>query len=144
MKIFITNKNTFTGAELKVGHYYNAEPSETGTNEQNRAFHALIQEYWRSGAHSYNARNFGHFRELIKLYLGAGTERYYSLVDDYGKPLTEPKLSWRVKSWSDYSKKERTETIDRLISEMIQAGVNSKKFSEILQGMEQNSIGKAV
>ena len=41
----------------------------------------------------------------------------------------------RLKSWADYTKKERTETIDRLISEMHQAGVNSTKFSEILEGM---------
>jgi hypothetical protein len=32
------------------------------------------------------------------------------------------------------------ESIDRLINEMVQAGVNSKKFTEILQGMEQNSM----
>ena len=111
---------------------------------KNRAFHALVQEYWRSGAHSYNARNFKHFRELIKLYLGAGPEKYYSLVDDCGKPTPEPRISWRVKSWADYTKKERTETIDRLISEMIQAGVNTKKFREIIDGMEQNSMRAAV
>ena len=43
----------------------------------------------------------------------------------------------RLKSWGDYSKKERTETIDKLIAEMIQAGVSSKKFTEILKGMSK-------
>jgi len=112
-----------------------------GTSEQNRTFHALCQEYWASGCHSYNATSFEHFRELIKLYLGAGVERYRDLVDDNGEPVDEPVIKWRLKSWRDYSKKERTETIDRLISEMIQAGVKSKKFSEILQGLENNSMG---
>ena len=137
MKILITADGQFTGASLKTGCYYNAEPvDDSGTNEQNRAFHALISEYWRSGAHSYNAKNFQHFRELIKLYLGAGAEQYYSLVDEQGKPITEPRVSWRIKSWANYSKRERTETIDRLISEMIQVGVNTNRFNEILRGME--------
>jgi len=136
MKILITGVGQFSGANLKIGCYYSVEPvDDSGTNEQNRAFHALIQEYWASGAHSYNAKNFGHFRELIKLYLGAGAEQHYTIVDSEGKP-TEPKISWRVKSWANYSKRERTETIDRLISEMIQAGVNTNKFNVILRGME--------
>jgi len=46
-----------------------------------------------------------------------------------------------LKSWADYTKKERTETIDRLIAEMIQAGINSGKFHEILDGMEQKAAG---
>ena len=135
MRILVTDCNNFTGANLEVGHYYNVEPINAGTGEQNRAFHSLLQEYWRSGLHSYNAKNFQHFRELIKLYLGAGAERYYSLVDSEGKP-SEPRISWRVKSWANYSKRERTETIDRLIAEMIQAGINTNKFNEILRGME--------
>jgi len=136
LKIFITADGQYSGASLKIGCYYNAEPvDDSGTNEQNRAFHALIQEYWASGAHSYNAKNFGHFRELIKFNLGAGAERYYSLVDSEGKP-SEPRILWRIKSWANYSKRERTETIDRLIAEMIQAGINTNKFNEILRGME--------
>jgi DNA-binding transcriptional regulator YhcF (GntR family) len=48
-----------------------------------------------------------------------------------------------LKSWHDYTKKERTETIDRLIAEMLQAGVNSNKFHEILRSMEENSLTKS-
>jgi len=144
MRILITAEGQFTGANLEVGHYYNVEPINAGTGEQNRAFHALVQEYWASGVHSYNAKNFVHFRELIKLYLGVGSEKYYSLVDDQGKPTAEPILSWRIKSWANYSKKERTETVSRLIAEMIQAGVNTPKFTEILRGMEQKTFGGGV
>jgi len=67
-------------------------------------------------------------------------EKYRDLVDDNGEPVDEPVIKWRLKSWRDYSKKERMESIDRLIAEMVQAGVNSKKFSEILQGMEKNNM----
>ena len=135
MKIFVLTPNTFTGDDLSPGEEYEVKPCENGTEKQNRAWHALLQEYWASGCHSYNARNILHFRELIKLHLGAGTEAYYSLVDDTGKKLQNPVVRYRVKSWARYSKKERKESLDRLIAEMFQAGVNTKKFNEILKGM---------
>jgi len=135
MKIYVLTPNTFTGDDLAPGEEYIVYPAETGTEKQNRAFHALVQEYWTSGCHSYDAFSFLHFREFIKLYLGAGTEVYYSLVDDAGRKMSKPIKRYRVKSWSKYTKKERKETLDRLIAEMDQAGVNSKKYQEILQGM---------
>ena len=141
MKILCTAPGEFAGAELKPGCYYNAEPAAEGTNAQNNAFHALALEYWVSGCHSYRAKNFLHFRELIKLYLGAGAENYYSLVDDNGRPVEKPVIRYRVKSWARYTKKERKESIDRLIAEMHQAGVQTKKFYEILRGMEDSCSG---
>ena len=136
MRIYVTRPNTFVGDDLVPGEEYEVRPADTGTERQNRAWHALLQEYWTSGCHSYDARNFPHFRELIKLYLGAGAEKYNSLVDDFGNLLQRPLARHRVKSWTRYTKKERKESIDRLIAEMIQAGVNSRKFEEILQGLE--------
>jgi len=41
------------------------------------------------------------------------------------------------KSWTDFTKDERAEMIDFTIREMIEAGVNSRKFDEILSGMEK-------
>jgi hypothetical protein len=41
----------------------------------------------------------------------------------------------KLKSWGDYSKTERRETMDRLIAEMETAGVNTPKYREILAGM---------
>jgi hypothetical protein len=137
MKILITASNEFIGAALEVGKWYQVELAESGTDRQNRAFHALVQEYWRSGCHSYNARSFEHFRALIKLYLGAGAEPCYSVIDEHGRARAEPIRSYRLKSWSAYTKKERGETIDRLISEMHQAGVQTRQFYEILAGMER-------
>jgi hypothetical protein len=49
-----------------------------------------------------------------------------------------------VKSWGDYTKRERMESIDRLISEMIQAGVDSRKFHEILTQLEKTSMKEVV
>ena len=140
MQILITEPGKFIGAELKVGCYYNVELAEEGTDRQNKTWHALVQEYWVSGCHSYNVNSFEHFRELIKLYLGAGAEKYYSLLDDKGNLLEKPIVKYRVKSWTRYSKAERKDSIDRLIAEMELVGVNSKKFSEILEGMEERSL----
>jgi hypothetical protein len=140
MKILITAPNVFTGDKLKVGSYYNVELAAEGTEAQNKTFHALLQCYWTSGFHSYNARSFEHFRALIKLYLGAGMEKFYNLANPDGTPCPEGRPDYRLKSWADYSKKERQMAIDNLISEMIQVGVKSKHFEEILQGMEEQNI----
>jgi hypothetical protein len=136
MRICVIEQGIFTGDDLQIGCEYDCTPAEDGTNRQNNAWHALLAEYWRSGCHSYNAKNFLHFRGLIKLHLGAGTERFYSLVDDVGRAVEIPIIKHRVKSWKRYNKKERKESIDRLIAEMHQVGVDSKKFYEILEGME--------
>jgi len=141
MRIYVTAPNAFVGDDLVPGEEYEVRPAGTGTERQNRAWHALLQEYWTSGCHSYDAGNFPHFRELIKLYLGAGAEKYHSLVDDRGNPLIRPAVRHRVKSWTRYTKKERKESIDRLIAEMHQAGVQTRKFYEILQGLEGSHAG---
>ena len=136
MKILITGPGEFSGANLKVSQYYNVELADKGTNAQNKTFHALIQCYWTSGCHSYNAPNYEYFRELMKLYLGAGIEKFWNLSNADGTPCPKGRPDYRVKSWADYTKKERQLTIDNIICEMFQVGVNTKRFNEILQGME--------
>ena len=150
MTILITADGEFVtvaGGEPKVGRKYCLEDATTGTSAQNKAFHALVGEYWKSGAHSYNVVNFEQFRDVIKLNLGAGAECYvYATPDGIKKAKTleevpeeyrEPKYCMvKVKSWSDYTKTERTSAIDKLIAEMHQAGVQTAKFYEILKGME--------
>jgi len=157
VRILCTGNGTFTGDNLIEGRYYDAVEADTPTEQQNRAFHALLQEFWSSGCHSYNAKNFEQFRELIKRDLGAGFEKFRYVIetaeglkwgtakaaydipenvayDACGKPLAAGVL----KSWAKYTKKERKETIDRLINTMIQCGVSSKKFDEILEGMRSD------
>jgi hypothetical protein len=162
MRILITASNEFTvldnDAELKIGAYYDCEPAESGTLQQGRAWHALVAEYWKSGSHSYTAKSFLEFRDFIKRDLGAGFESYVCVVEDQAgirwmevKHLQDisPKIKiatdrdgkrmikGKLKSWSDYTKKERREAIDLLIAEMIQAQVQTPKFFEILRGLEQ-------
>lgn len=157
MKVMILENMTFamvSGKPPVIGRKYVLEEAESATAEQSRLFHALVSEYWSSGMHSYQATDFDHFRDLIKQKLGAGFEKLvYADVED-GKPviiqvkrldeipsriLKDPDLKKMVlaklKSWADYTKKERSQTIDKLIAEMVQAGVNTKRFQEILEGI---------
>jgi len=144
-----------TQDEPIVGRRYQLEDATSGTGAQNRAAHSLMQEYFRSGLHSYPAKTFYEFRNFIKRDLGAGFESfvYAEIVD--GRPVIRDAKTYaeipeavrrdphlkelvrgRLKSWADYSKKERRDTMDALITEMIEVGVNTPHFREIMEGME--------
>lgn len=130
-----------------TGRRYALEDAASGTSAQNRAAHSLMAEYFRTGLHSYPAKTFAEFRDYIKRDLGAGFESFvYACPEGVKKVKTREEIPaeynnakfamGRLKSWSDYTVKQRTETIDRLISEMDQAGVNTPKYQEIRKGME--------
>lgn len=157
MKITIVSDGEFLCTEKtkpEVGRTYNLEDAANGTDAQNKAFHALIGEYWKSGAHSYDAKSFPEFKNQIKRALGAGFECFVFVTLENGKavirdaktkedipaeirrdPDFRKMARGRLKSWADYTKKERRDTMDRLIAEMMHVGVKSKKFDEILEGM---------
>ena len=147
--------------EPLVGRRYQLEDATSGTGAQNRAFHAILQEYYRTRLWSYQGSGynagatFDEFRNLVKRKLGAGFESfvYAEIVD--GRPVIrdakvyadipesvrrDPNLKelvrGRLKSWADYSKKERRTTMDALIAEMFEVGVNTPHFHEIIEGME--------
>jgi len=161
MKILILENDQYL-VESKdspiIGRHYSLEDSESGTQAQNKAFHALLTEYYKSGQHNYDAVDFAEFKKQIKKHLGAGFESFIYVEIDYSTFGTKPKIMdaktfqdipieirqdpdmkqvirGKLKSWSDYSKKERMKTMDILIKEMLQVGVSSKKFDEILEGI---------
>lgn len=116
-------------------------PRQQGTDEQNRAFHSLVGEYWRSGCSS--DASFEDIKTRIKLQIG-GAEffAYYTdrthVVESVEQIPTGVKMVIEIpKSWSDFTKEERTFAIDSLMKEMVEAGVNSKKFDEIVGGMSK-------
>jgi len=159
MKILITGPGTFNqcGDETpEVGSKYALEEADTASGEQNRLFHALVQEYFKTGLSSRDAKELHKFRDQVKRDLGAGFEKViYAVIEDgkavikeagsYGEvpeavrndPDLKKMILGKLKSWSDYTKKERTTTIDNLISEMHQVGVQTKHFHEILKGLEK-------
>jgi len=147
-----------------IGRSYFLEDAETGTGKQNRAFHGLIQEYWKSRQHSYKVDNFNDFRNQIKRSLGEGFESYVYVdweqkiidkevvykarihsvknikeIPEYIRKDPDIRLMIRgkLKSWADYTKKQRINCIDNLITEMDEVGVNTKKYQEIREGMEE-------
>lgn len=162
MKVKILDGDQFlveSGKAPAVGKSYVMEEAATATGEQNRAFHALLGEYWRSGLHSSDAPNFADFRKQVLVRRGAGHEKIVFTSIETGsdgklkavihqvKTLDEvpreifrdPDLKKMVlaapKSWTEYTKTERTMTIDNLITDMIASGVNSDKFAQIIEGM---------
>lgn len=154
MKLLILPDDKFmlqSGTAPTIGREYILEDALEGTGAQNRAWHALAQEYWASGMHSYNAKTFEEFRDLLKLNLGEGFESYVFAVVLNGvltkgkcktlEEIPEGAVKWgKLKSWSKYTLKQREKAIDLLIAEMLQAGVNSQKFNEILEGMNEKNF----
>ena len=146
-----------SGGDLpEVGHYYFLESATEGTGAQNRTFHALTLEYFKSGMHSYDATDYSDFKNQIKKHLGQGFESYvyvdystkdYPFMNDCKNKKDLPEwvidanrikpgmIRGKLKSWSNYTKKQRKTTIDNVISEMLQSGINTHIFQEILKGM---------
>ena len=150
MTILITGDDTFCVQSSDtpiVGQKYNLEPADEGTGKQNRLFHPLIMEWYISGCHSYGQCDYEKVRRYIKRDYGAGFESYVyatpegikvahayiEIPEDYRNPQY---AIGRLKSWAAYTKKERKETIDRVISAMIRSGVQTKKFYEIMEGLQ--------
>lgn len=144
------------GEEPEVGRVYELTDPADGTDRQNKAFHALVGEYFRSGCSSYRAKSYFEFRDLIKRDLGAGWEKIIYVDPLDPSPIIHEVKSeddlpahvrankrvlarGRLKSWADYSKKERRMTLDNLVAEMHAAGVQTKHFYEILAGMEERA-----
>lgn len=156
MTILITSPGEYicdSKDEPIVGRKYSLEDTASGTGSQNRAFHALLGVYYTSRAWSYEGSGynggatFDEFRNMVKRKLGAGFESFIyvdgspPVIHDAKSfseiPISIPRslIRGRLKSWSDYTKRERMATMDKLIAEMHETGVNSPKFTEILEGM---------
>lgn len=141
-----------TSQELPiVGRYYTLEDAIEGTAAQNKTFHALTMEYFRSGHHSYDVSSYAEFKIEIKKHLGEGYECHFYIVMVNGIPELKKVKSKdeipaeirkdpsqglsKMKSFRDYTKKQRKNCIDNVITEMLAAGVNTPKFEEILKGL---------
>jgi hypothetical protein len=117
-------------------------PERVGTDQQNRAFHALLGEYWKSGLSSYET--YDDMRDSFKLRV-AGADGYIFI--DNGKVRHVPNLEQVrgryaevPKSWADFTVEQRRDAIDEVIREATMAGVNSKKWDEIITGMQEEIL----
>jgi len=138
-------KELFSEAEKKRDGYVTIALSladRTGTDAQNRAFHSLLGEYWKSGLSSYES--YDDMKDSFKLRV-AGADSYMFI--DNGKvrnvrSLDEVRGRYAEvpKSWSEFTKEQRAEAIDMVIAEALEAGINSRKWDEILRGMADDGI----
>jgi len=117
-------------------------PERVGTDQQNRAFHSLLGEYWRSGLSSYES--YDDMRDSFKLRV-AGADEYIFIED--GKVRHVPNLEQVrgryaevPKSWADFSLDQRKEAIDMVIAEAVMAGINTKHWDEIITGMQDGTL----
>jgi hypothetical protein len=103
-------------------------PVSKGTEEQNRAMHSLLTEFWKTGMHS---APDGTPLEVFKIYCKILYGVVYTIMVD-GKEKTIPK------SWGDYTKLERTDFIEKLLHDIHESGAftESEKIREIVKGME--------
>lgn len=111
-------------------HVRISKPQSPGTENQNRAMHALMAEYYKTGLHSAPE---GCTLDAFKVYLKCLYGPVYE-IDLEGQPVKVPK------SWANYSKQERCYFIDGLISEINQSGAftESPRIREIIAGMSEN------
>lgn len=145
------------GEAPSEGYRYLFESATTGSLAQSRAREALITEYWKSGLHpKFGGDPRDTLRDQLKLSLGEGMEAFHWGYFQGGKIVKGKAKTWedvpeecrrlyreeqafivgKLKSFTKYTKKQMTRFIDNLIDEMRASGVNSKKFDEILRGME--------
>ena len=138
-------KELFAEAGKKRNGYVTIKmtlPTRWGTDQQNRAFHALLGEYWKSGLSSYES--YDDMKDTIKLRIAGADE--YIFIDNgkvrHAKSLDEVKGRYAEvpKSWADFTLEQRRDAIDEVIREATVAGINSKKWGEILQGMEDGTL----
>lgn len=107
--------------------------------------------------YDFRCANDKELKKIFKQRYGAGADHYEYVNNDYAMVEVKtkddiPQYAWDsfnsgnkgrikqiLKSWIQYSKKQRTNLIDMTKSVMDHIGVDSKKYFEILEGMEDES-----
>jgi hypothetical protein len=133
-------REIFQSSDKKAGGYVTIQislPKKIGTDAQNRAFHALLGEFWSSGLSSYES--YEDLKDSIKLKV-AGPDEFIFIKDGKvrrSKTLegVEGRYAEVPKSWADFTRDQRKAAIDWVIKEANLAGINTKKWDEIIKGM---------
>lgn len=140
--------NVFKKAKDEFNSYISvtfSTPKKPGTDAQNRTFHALLNCYWTSGEAQARYESWESMRDSYKLKAG-GAKEYKGVLED-SRIVTVKELEDLEefdclayvpipKSWTELSLKGRAQAIDLIISDMMTDQVASKKFDEILEGIE--------
>lgn len=140
--------------ELAVGEVLEVvSAEEAGTEEQNKLFHALLGDIYRSRAWSFgdmleyeqDNMTLAEFKIKVKMEYGKGAE-YYTWVDRGGRPQVsrkkpdfgEAQYCFAIpKSWLKYTKNERSKMIDQVLAWADAIGVSAQveKYRRELVGV---------
>lgn len=157
MKILILEGDRFLFAnseQPEVGKTYILEDAGTHSAQQRKTWHALVQEWWKSGMNNIDTLDFHLFRETCKKQYGEGFSHYeyigndvnmvrvkdlseipQDILDDF-KNVHRQRIKGVLKSFTKYTKKQVKDSIDKIIVAMDECGVDTVKYHEILGGME--------
>ena len=127
------------------------------SNEQNALFYSLLQIFYDSGLSSF--RNYDDLRRYYKRMAGLVKYEYNNNLEQEtkdklwacvkilrtNKAVSDKEFNSIIellkgkieveKSWASVKKKDAKIAIDRLINDMIECGVNGKKFDEVMKGI---------
>jgi hypothetical protein len=153
----IRKAQTFAKGGIKPFVVCFMSPDEYKTRKQNKTFWALIDCFWESGCSSFYSKiemeeYYYRIANLItikikKRLLLSTRQKLYSLIESSNKFYkSETKQIYKLlkgeyekhQSWSRVKKDKARLTIDTLMHDMDEAGVSTKKYEEILAGMEKD------
>jgi hypothetical protein len=148
-----------TGVEIttEYGYIEVLDEKQYKSRKQNSLFHSLLSCFWESKLSSFDSyedlRN--HYKRLAHLCevkwensLKDTTKSVLwraikllplpkSELDEIAELLKGRTITWR--SWADCSKDMARIVLDQLINDMVFAGVNSKKFQDIMRQINESN-----
>ncbi len=160
MKILITSEGQYINSDTElpeVGKKYTLTDATDQSEQQRKAWHALVHEWYKSGCYSFvDTLDFNVFREAVKELYGEGFSHYEYIDSNYktckAKTLEEipddiildtryhPDRIHRVlKHFYDYTKNQVKKSLDVIIPAMDENEVDTPKYHEIIKGMQNDS-----
>lgn len=146
-----------TGVEIKEDFGYIEVLTETQykSKNQNNLFHSLLMCFWESKLSSFDS--YEELRNHYKRIAHLCDVKWENTLEDSTKkmlwkavqllPIKERQraeivellkgrvITWR--SWADCSKEMARVVLDQLINDMTFAGVNSRKFQDIMRELDE-------
>lgn len=152
MKITITEDGYLPASNEQPipGRLYYLFDAEEYTDPQRKLWEALVDEWHKSGKYSFDTIDKYRFRDEVKLRYGEGFDRMRYVNDKMGmvevKSVDEipenvmldfgagnrSRVLGILKSTTRYTRKQFTMMIDNTIAAMLDAGVGSARFADIM------------
>lgn len=152
-----------TGVEIatEYGYIEVLDEKQYKSKQQNSLFHSLLMCFWESKLSSFDS--YEELRNHYKRIAHLCDVKWENTLENSTKkmlwkavqllPIKEQQraeivellkgrvITWR--SWADCSKEMAGVVLDQLINDMTFAGVNSKKFQDIMRGLDESNRERA-